>query len=442
MKILVSGRLCAVVLSLALCPLSLSLAPQARAQVVTTPGGPTPVVNQGFDPIALYLTWHKDPTTTMTVRWQTLVGATPATIVTRVEYRKLESDTWLSHNAVAIPMPHSNRITHEAELVGLEPGATYQFRFGLGAKVYSFRTMPTQPDRPVRFATGGDTMHNKMWWLKTNREVLKHDPDFVLLGGDLCYEDGRAAGVNRVYDWLDGAKETLISSDNRVVPILAAIGNHEVDGAYGQPAEHAPFYHHLFPFPGKQGYNVLDFGNYMSLVLLDSGHTNPVGGAQAKWLGETLQNRRDVPHVFPIYHVPAYPSVRSYEEPISQQVRQHWTPLFDRLGVRVAFENHDHAYKRTRPLFANKVDYTRGVTYIGDGAWGVGTRKVHPESWYLAKAIEERHFILVTLHGRSQHFEAIDENGILIDQFPEASLIPMAKTQTATVANIAPVPTK
>jgi hypothetical protein len=232
--------------------------------------------------------------------------------------------------------------------------------------------------------------------------------------------------VQRVYDWLDGAKNSLITADNRIVPILAAIGNHEVAGAYGKTAEHAPYYHNLFPFPGPQGYNALDFGDYMSLILLDTGHTNPIAGAQSEWLAATLEKRRHVPHVFPIYHVPAYPSVRKYEDKGNQLVRQHWTPLFDRFGVRVVFENHDHAYKRTRPLFGNKVDYTRGIIYLGDGAWGVDVRKVHPESWYLDKAVEARHFILATLHGRSQQFQAIDEDGKLIDQFPEASTLPLA----------------
>ncbi len=57
--------------------------------------------------------------------------------------------------------------------------------------------------------------------------------------------------------------------------------------------------------PGPQGYNVLDCGNYLSLLLLDSGHTHPVEGAQTDWLKQTLAARQHVSHVFPVYHVPA-----------------------------------------------------------------------------------------------------------------------------------------
>src|SRR5687768_5294695 len=130
MKNLISKRQCAFGIALALCSLSMSLTPQVMAQGATTSSATIPVLNQTFDPVALYLTWKKDPTTTMTVRWQTVVGAAPGAIVTRLESRKIKSEAWLSHKAVALPMPHSNRITHEVEMIGLEPGTVYQFRFG------------------------------------------------------------------------------------------------------------------------------------------------------------------------------------------------------------------------------------------------------------------------------------------------------------------------
>jgi hypothetical protein len=40
--------------------------------------------------------------------------------------------------------------------------------------------------------------------------------------------------------------------------------------------------------------------------------------------------------------------------------------LFDRYGVQLAFENHDHTFKRTYPLRAGKLD-PRGTVYLGDG---------------------------------------------------------------------------
>src|SRR5690625_7699759 len=122
----------------------------------------------------------------------------------------------------------------------------------------------------------------------------------------------------------------------------------------------------------------------MSLVLLDTDHTNPVDGVQTEWLEQVLAERQEVPHLFPVYHGPAWPSVRNPDWEQSVRVREHWVPLFEAYGVRVAFENHDHAYKRTRPIRNNRKDPS-GVVYFGDGAWGVGVREIRSEERRVGK---------------------------------------------------------
>lgn len=41
---------------------------------------------------------------------------------------------------------------------------------------------------------------------KTNLQVLKYDPHFVLWGGDLAYVNGNPEAVKRWYDWFDACK--------------------------------------------------------------------------------------------------------------------------------------------------------------------------------------------------------------------------------------------
>jgi len=87
----------------------------------------------------------------------------------------------------------------------------------------------------------------------------------------------------------------------------------------------------------------------------------------------------------------------------------------------VAFENHDHAYKRTHPLRNGEIR-SDGIVYIGDGAWGVRTRdpgRSHEEyAYYLNRVASQRHFILATIYGRQQHFIVINEDGQIIDEYP------------------------
>ena len=97
----------------------------------------------------------------------------------------------------------------------------------------------------------------------------------------------------------------LVAADARLVTardLRAAIGNHEVDGGCAKTRAKATFFYLLFErLFTETGYATLDFGDYLSLILLDTGHTSPIDGDQASWLENTLMARQD--HVFVGNHV-------------------------------------------------------------------------------------------------------------------------------------------
>jgi hypothetical protein len=100
-------------------------------------------------------------------------------------------------------------------------------------------------------------------------------------------------------------------------------------------------------------------------------------------------------------------------------------PLFERHGVRLAFENHDHAYKRTHPLRGG-ARAPDGIVYLGDGAWGAPLRVIGQESggtppWYLERGESRRHFILGEIRGAKRHFIMVDEFGEVFDEYPAGS---------------------
>jgi len=390
------------------------------------------------DPLGLLLTWQQDPTTTITIDWYTDDPNAMRTLL----YKAVDTEEWQSVNSDRFPFPFSDRTIHRVELTGLTAESTYHFRIGDEGRIRLFRTMPETTKRPIRFAAGGDVRHRADWMDRTNRRAAAYDVDFVVWGGDLAYADGREDRLYRWFEFLDSTMNTLVTADGRVIPVLAAIGNHEVRGGYYHRNDHerrehlpaytqtdesrsqiAPYYYSLFAFPGQPGYGVLDFGDYMSILLLDTDHSNPIEGAQTEWLEQVLAERQEVPHLFPNYHVPAYPSVRSPEGTTQTRVRNEWVPLFEQYGVRMVFEAHDHIYKRTFPIRNGQTD-SRGIVYIGDGSWGVGTRTIGRDhgdngpAWYLKRAAEERHAIIVTIQGSHQHVLVINENGQVIDEYP------------------------
>lgn len=383
------------------------------------------------DPTGIFLTWKSDPLTSMVVDWH-LESASPEVL----HVKEKGADTWSQQQSAVYPFPHSERKIHRVALSGLKPGTSYSIKFGDRNKEYYFNTMPADiAKESIRIAIGGDSMHDQAFMEKTNTQVSKYDPHFAVIGGDLAYANGDPKNVKRWYQWFDAVKNTLIREDGRIIPLVVGIGNHEVrKGAFEEGeeiiynnenrAKMAPFYYGLFAFPGQPGYGVLDFGKYFSFFLLDSDHSNPIIGPQTDWFKRELAVRDDVTQIITMHHVPAYPSVRDFNGTTQAKVREHWLPLIEKAGVKLVFENHDHAYKRTFPIKNNQIDKD-GVIFIGDGSWGTTPRETHDAAttWYLDKVQSIRAFTLVTLQGSSFNIISVDEDGNVIDSYPPNPLL-------------------
>jgi len=171
------------------------------------------------------------------------------------------------------------------------------------------------------------------------------------------------------------------------------------------------------PHP-KTSYRSLDFGNYLHLIMLDTDHDFPVEGVQTAWLKKTLSDAKHSAWKMAVYHVAGYPSYYPYNNPTPEKIRANWCPLFDQYGLQVAFENHNHTFKRTWKLKNQKVD-ENGVLYLGDGSWGVSPRKPVKASkcWYLAKSASKSSVWLTTLlPDGSCHCQALGIDGEFFDE--------------------------
>ena len=144
---------------------------------------------------------------------------------------------------------------------------------------------------------------------------------------------------------------------------------------------------------------------------------------KAPWLEEVLRADQGLPSRFALYHIPLYPSHRSFARRLSAAGRTHWAPLFDRYGLTAAFENHDHTFKRSRILRDNAVSTDgEGVIYLGHGAWGRGAREIDlKKRWYLAKASSTLHFWRVDVSKTTVEYRAFDDRGGLFDIYPSDS---------------------
>jgi hypothetical protein len=368
-----------------------------------------------FRPNTLFLTWQRDPTTTMTVQW---IGATGETDDTRIYYATPKEALWRVEPTTPRPYPKTDLKVFRAELTGLTPGTDYDFTIGKSSPCYRFRTMPAKATDAIHFISGGDCGVNAHA-VANNIQAARQDPMFAVVGGDLGYDNGRSVATSLAF--LRNYSEHMIGRDGRLIPMITCIGNHEVQGGYNKPRSKAPFFYALFDglYP-ETGFAALDFGDYLSLVLLDTGHTTAIGGEQTEWLEKTLKARQDHPNVVVVNHVPAYPSYRSMvgrlgKEGTGAGNRKHWVPLFEKHRVSVVLEHHDHTFKRSKPLLGGLED-ENGVLYLGDGSWGkLRTPKTPEKVPYLARTSRDYHLSLHRLQGNERFHMALDENGRIMD---------------------------
>lgn len=352
---------------------------------------------------ALYLTWYGDPTTTMTIHWHTPRYNNNDTIYLQ------DSDSW--QPIIGSHAPLNYLFVHTVHLSHLKPDYEYQFRIGETSKIYKFRTAPARP--PIRFVIGGDADFSTKIFRQMNQTIVEKDPLFCVIGGDVAYAvnigsfDFSFLAFHRWMSFLSIWKEQMITPNGRIIPLVLGIGNHDFT------EKTAAIFFTLFPFPDKQLYRALDFTDYLSLILLDTEHIEPIMGKQTAWLASTLANRRDVPYRFAIYHEGAYPSYYPYDGIIPQKIRSSWCPLFDQYQLTAAFENHNHTFKRTHPLKNNAVD-PKGVVYFGDGCWGAIPRKTN-DMWYLEKRGKNNNVYLIDIKQSEAHIQAIDLFGDSLD---------------------------
>jgi hypothetical protein len=367
-----------------------------------------------FQPSTLFLTWQRDPTTTMTVQW---VGVAGETADTKVYYSATKEGPFQSQATVVRPYPLSDFKVFRTELTDLKPGTDYWFRAGK-SQVYRFRTMPAKATDTIHFISGGDCGVNAHA-VSNNIQAARQDPMFAVVGGDLGYDNGKAVDVSLAF--LRNYSKHMVGRDGRLIPMVACIGNHEVDGGYNKPRAKAPFFYALFDglFP-ETGFATLDFGDYLSLVLLDTNHTTPIAGEQTDWLEKTLKARADHPNVLVVNHVPAYPSYRKSEGAegkagTGEGNRKHWVPLFEKYRVPLVLEHHDHTFKRTKTLLGGMAD-DNGVLYLGDGSWGrLRTPNAPEKISYLARSSRDYHLSLHRIQGEERFHLALDENGRVMD---------------------------
>ncbi|WP_435017166.1 metallophosphoesterase [Tundrisphaera sp. TA3] len=308
------------------------------------PSGPVPdqvVVSFGDDPRhALSWTWRTHPLSTRSVLRIASEGDRGSIREVEGDARPIESDGLLNDPTI---------LRHRVVVADLRPDTRYFYSIGDGTEAGSspWQSTRTAPDgRPdFGFLYLGDAQCGLERWGDLLAAMARHRPDagFVLMAGDLVDRGNERTN----WDHFFLRAGNVFGS----IPLMPVVGNHEY-------LDRGPeIYRKTFDLPrnGPPGIdpNLVYAFEYSDafVAVLDSNlaiYDASLASVQARWLDEALSRTRAT-WKFVSFHHPVHASHRTREYP---QLGPAWSPIFEKHGVDLVLQGHDHAYLRTVPMKA------------------------------------------------------------------------------------------
>ncbi|MEW6753062.1 MAG: metallophosphoesterase [Candidatus Latescibacterota bacterium] len=354
-------------------------------------------------------------------RRMTVVVDHPHPVAAALEYRRADG----TGRPRAVVRREAAR-HHLFALEELEPDTWYEYRVASGRAHDSgprtFRTPPEAPER-FRLVVLGDTRSQPEEWRRVSQRVFAHEPEALFAVGTGDYPADGSQYEQWVAQFFAPGRDLLAR-----LPIFPSIGNHERTRQYlstpPPDEEERSHYFSLFELPGNERWYRVDYG-YLTLLVLDSNSQLAPGHEQYEWLLEQLRAERRRFTLAAFHHPPftSGPHGRLQadgtprEGPMDQGQR-FLVPLFERYGVDLVVNGHDHLYERS---------HKDGVYYVVSGGAGAPLYEVDSApNPYQQVAVATHHYLGIDVDRASMTVSAVDAQGELVDWF----VVPLgARTQ-------------
>lgn len=304
-------------------------------------------------PDRVMLTLTATPHNSQTVNWRTSDGVERSIAqITKAHGRPglhLSAQT-IQGNHEVVQTENGQARYHRATFEALEPNTLYAYRV-MGDETWSewfqFQTAP-EDNTPFHFFYFGDAQNSvRSHFSRVIREAFMQNdrPAFMLHAGDMV--NLREGNHDDEWgEWFDAGAFL-----NAMVPSAVVAGNHEfVNRPLRLRRALSPQFAPQFSTPnnGPEGFEEtayhLTYQNTL-LVVLDSMNAlydDEAAKIQADWLDELLDESNHrwviVSHHHPIHSVSV-----GRDNPV---LREYWQPVFERHGVDLVLQGHDHSYGR------------------------------------------------------------------------------------------------
>lgn len=378
-------------------------------------------------PCHIYATLPEDASTGVFINVQTNVQYEKISIFYDTkDYYDTTNSLRYSQEADTIKLDHleqrGRRSVHSALLNNLIPNTLYEVQIHYDNQLqasFNYETFPDETStRNLVISTGGD-LGDRNVGRQMTLQVGLSNPDVIVVGGDLAYDDGLQTCY---FTWDNFLRSFAVSTLNagRLIPFLFSIGNHDLglnplsQRNLSQTAE-GPLYHVFFPqntvpgldqngnpiskvpaLPDRRSYHYHKLGKLVHLNL-DSGYVT--------YFNEQMDFISTVAKAYQRYikivslHNPAYYACKINNDQAVQETIMKWIPLFDQYKFMSIFENHEHCFKKSFPLKGGHFDED-GIYYLGNGNWGAQLShpcRVNNATGILEVANADNHYWLVNV---------------------------------------------
>ncbi|QRO00570.1 metallophosphoesterase [Archangium violaceum] len=313
---------------------------------------------------------------------------------------------------------------HAVVLAGLQPGTEYTYLVdacGARTNPVRFSTAPVPGTRNVHFTAVGDFGMNNADQRSVATAMLGRKPDLFVMLGDNAYSSGTETEIQNN---LFAPMAPLLSQ----VPFFATPGNHEYVTNQAQP-----YFDNLYlptsPSGGERYYS-FDWG-HIHFVSLDSNCAIGLASsdrcslaAQKKWVEQDLA-ASTAPWKIVFFHHPPW---SSGEHGSQLLMRREFSPLFEKYGVDLVLNGHDHHYERMYPMQGNDVaaSSTQSPTYLVVGSGGASLRRFDngKPSWTVLRNDADHGYLDVKVEEGTLTAQMLTPSGKVIDSFSLSKDLP------------------
>lgn len=315
-----------------------------------------------------------------------------------------------------VPMLFENG-HHVARLEGLRPGTEYVYEVSGpqpagGRRVAYTGAVRPPPDgcRSFRFEALGDSGGGGGPQWRIEWCMRQYDPDLIIHTGDLVYDVGaKHAFPSRFFR----PYEPLIAR----VPFCPVLGNHDLMTDDGGPWLQT----FLLPENGPDGIRAercywFDYCDARFVAIDTNLDEATLAGEVVPWLQQVLA-AAEATWKFVYFHHPVYTSSRHAP---SRKVLAYLVPVFEEVGVDVAFAGHNHLYERSQPLRGGRVvPPGEGVVYVTTGAGGstIYAERLPAPDYIAAYYDEDFSFTLVDIEETTLRLRQVNSDNELIDEW-------------------------